>query len=171
MDIPQVKLVLSGMSSMEQMEENVRIFSQDAPLDAQEKQAVFAVADAIRNFVPCTACRYCCKGCPMELDIPTLIGVYNDLRMAPAVNIGMYLDTLPEGKLPSACIGCGKCAQICPQGIDVPDVMRRFSEEIAKLPKWADICASARRRRRAWKRANRNRRGKARLEKRHFGPR
>ena len=38
------------------------------------------------------------------------------------------------------CIGCGKCAQICPQGIDVPDVMRRFSEEIAKLPKWADIC-------------------------------
>ena len=140
LDIPQVKLVLSGMSSMEQMEENVRIFSQDAPLDAQEKQAVFAVADAIKNFVPCTACRYCCKGCPMELDIPTLIGVYNDLRMAPAVNIGMYLDTLPEGKLPSACIGCGKCAQICPQGIDVPDVMRRFSEEIAKLPKWAEIC-------------------------------
>ena len=140
LDIPQVKLVLSGMSSMEQMEENVRIFSQDAPLDAQEKQAVFAVADAIRNFVPCTACRYCCKGCPMELDIPTLIGIYNDLRMAPAVNIGMYLDTLPEDKLPSACIGCGKCAQICPQGIDVPDVMRRFSEEAAKLPKWADIC-------------------------------
>ena len=65
---------------------------------------------------------------------------YNDLRMAPAVNIGMYLDTLPEGKLPSACIGCGKCAQICPQGIDVPDVMHRFSEEAAKLPKWADIC-------------------------------
>ena len=91
LDIPQVKLVLSGMSSMEQMEENVRIFSQDAPLDAQEKQAVFAVADAIKNFVPCTACRYCCKGCPMGLDIPTLIGVYNDLRMAPAVNIGMYL--------------------------------------------------------------------------------
>ena len=60
--------------------------------------------------------------------------------MAPAVNIGMYLDTLPEDKLPSACIGCGKCAQICPQGIDVPDVMRRFSEEAAKLPKWADIC-------------------------------
>ena len=44
------------------------------------------------------------------------------------------------GRVVCGCTGCGACAQICPQGIDVPDVMRRFSEEIAKLPKWADIC-------------------------------
>ena len=61
-----------------------------------------------------------------------MIGVYNDLRMAPAVNIGMYLDTLPEEKLPSACIGCGKCAQVCPQGIDVPAHLKAFAAELAR---------------------------------------
>ena len=59
--------------------------------------------------IPCTKCRYCVDGCPMELNIPMLIEIYNDLRYAPGVNSALKIEFMPEDKRPTACICCGSC--------------------------------------------------------------
>ena len=138
--LPNVTMVLSGMSSYEQMQENIATFETFAPLNEREKQALSDIADGMKNALPCTSCRYCCDGCPMGLDIPVLINAYNDARFQAAFTVSMMLDTLPEDKLPSACIGCGHCAQICPQKINIPKAMEEFAELIPKLPNWAKVC-------------------------------
>lgn len=138
--LPNVKMVLSGMSSMEQMVENVKTFEESKTLNETELKTLMEVAEGMKNSIPCTACRYCCDGCPQGLDIPALLATYNELRFSPAVNIGMRIEALPEDKRPSACIACGKCAQICPQNIDIPAEMEQFAAELKKLPSWAEIC-------------------------------
>ena len=138
--LPNVKVVLSGMSDMRQLEDNAATFEALRPLTGAEEKALLDIAEGMKNSVPCTACRYCCEGCPKGLDIPLLLSLYNELRVAPAVSIGMHLDALPEDKKPAACVGCGKCAKICPQGIDIPQVMKDFSAAIKTLPSWAALC-------------------------------
>ena len=140
MDLPQVKVILSGMSDLRQMQENVRTCSEEIPLSAEEQQALAGIADKLTQCVPCTACRYCCDGCPMGLDIPMLLASYNDAKFAPNFTVGMRLDSLPEEQLPTACIGCGACAEICPQKIDIPGAMQDFSELMKTLPNWSQIC-------------------------------
>ena len=76
----------------------------------------------------------------MGLDIPALLAIDNELRFAPAMNIGMRIDALPENKRPSACIGCNACTQICPQHIDIPGELRSMTELLAKSPSGAQIC-------------------------------
>jgi len=122
------------------MHENTETFSSADPLSAEEEKALLDAAERLKNSVPCTACRYCIEGCPMGLDIPTLISVYNELKFQTSFNLDMYLSSLPKDKLPSACVACGKCAQICPQSIDIPGVMKNLAEEAAKLPSWAEMC-------------------------------
>ena len=138
--IDGVTMVLSGMSNMEQMEDNVKTFSAAAPLTAAENDAVMAAAEALKNSVPCTACRYCCDGCPMELDIPLLLGFYNDLKVTPSFLLGMRIESLPPEKLPSACIGCGACAAICPQNINIPEKLADMANILKDIPSWEAIC-------------------------------
>ena len=138
--IDNVKVILSGMSTYAQMQDNVNTFEQCAPLNEEENQALMDVAESLKNSVPCTGCRYCCDGCPMGLDIPRILASYNDFRYAASFNAYMWLEGEPEDKRPSACIGCGKCAQICPQGIDIPGAMKDFADRIAEQPSWAQIC-------------------------------
>lgn len=138
--LPNVTMVLSGMSNLEQMTDNLETFSLEKPLSAQEQDLLLTLAEGMKNSIPCTACRYCCDGCPMGLNIPNLLATYNEIRFSPAVNVAMRVEALPEEKRPSACIGCGKCAAICPQGIDIPQAMKDFSEALSKLPSWAEIC-------------------------------
>lgn len=138
-DLPNVKMILSGMSNMAQMVENVETFQQEKPLTEAERATLLEIAEGMKNSVPCTACRYCCDGCPQGLDIPVLISAYNEIRFSPSLNVPMLLDALPEDKRPAACIACGKCAKVCPQSIDIPGAMKGLVEECAKLPSWADI--------------------------------
>lgn len=138
--LSNVKMILSGMSDMKQMIDNVKTFSEQKPLSTQEEKTLLEIAEGMKNSIPCTACRYCCDGCPMELDIPMLLAAYNELRFSPAVNVSMRIEFMEETKKPSACIACGKCAQICPQNIDIPGAMKDFSEKLSKLPSWAEIC-------------------------------
>ena len=138
--LPNVKMVLSGMSSMEQMVDNVKTFSEDKPLTAEETALLLDIAEGMKDSVPCTACRYCCDGCPAGLDIPGLISTYNELRFSPAVNVAMRIEFMPEDKKPTACIGCGQCTRMCPQNIDVPGALKDFAEKLSKLPSWAEIC-------------------------------
>ncbi len=138
--LENVQMILSGMSSIEQMQDNLRIFEQRNPLSAEEMQRLYQAAEGMKNSLPCTGCRYCCDGCPKGLDIPLLISAYNDMRFEPSFNVTMAIDALPEGKRPADCIGCGACAAICPQRIDIPAAMKDFTAEIGKQPSWADIC-------------------------------
>lgn len=138
--LPNVKMVLSGMSNMEQMVDNVKTFTEEKPLSNQENDLLLEIAEGMKNSIPCTACKYCTSGCPMGLDIPGFISTYNEIRVAAVVNSVMHIQAMPKDKQPSACIACGKCSQICPQGIDIPQVMKEFSEALDKIPSWADIC-------------------------------
>ena len=137
--LANVKMVLSGMSTMEQMQENIRTFSTDAALNDAERQALLTIAEQLKRSIPCTACRYCTDGCPMGLDIPKLISIYNDFRMSPALTPTMMIEALPENERPSACIGCGACAAACPQKIDIPAAMADCAEIYAKQTTWAEL--------------------------------
>lgn len=138
--LPNVKMVLSGMSNMEHMQDNVHTFEERKILSEREDAVILGIAEGMKNSIPCTACRYCCSDCPKGLDIPALLAAYNELRFDPALNVSMRLEALPEEKRPSACIGCGKCAQICPQKIDIPAAMKDFADRLSKMPSWAEIC-------------------------------
>jgi len=138
--LPNVKMVLSGMTTMEQLTDNLRTFAEAKPLTQTELDALYTVAESMKNGVPCTACRYCCEGCPMELDIPLLLSVYNDMKFNPAFTVSMRLEGFAPEKLPAACVGCGACTQICPQKIEIPEAMEELTDLLAKTPKWADIC-------------------------------
>lgn len=137
--LSNVKMILSGMSDLQQMKENIATFERRLPLDEKELQIILDIAEGMKDSIPCTACRYCCDGCPVELDIPMLLSVYNDIRVEPLVNSAMRVEALGEGKGPSACIKCGKCAKSCPQAIDVPTCMEDFEERLSKIPKWVDV--------------------------------
>ena len=138
--LPNVKVVLSGMSAMDQMTDNVNTFSGGTPLDDREAALAGEIAEGMKNALPCTRCRYCCDGCPMGLDIPMLIHAYNDVKFARSMTVAMQFDALPEEKKPSACIGCGACAAVCPQNIDIPAAMAELAETISKMPSWAEMC-------------------------------
>lgn len=135
-----VQMILSGMSTLQQMEDNLRIFDAPRVLDGREDALLMEIAEGLKNSVPCTACRYCCEGCPQKIDIPAMLAKYNDFRVAPSFNITMSVEATPEGSRPADCIGCGKCARVCPQGIDIPAVLKEFSEKLAQQPSWAEIC-------------------------------
>ncbi len=139
MELPNVTTILSGMSNMEQVIDNVRTFSVDKPLDENEKAIIAGIAEGMQNTIPCTGCRYCCDGCPMELDIPMLLDTCNELRFSASVNTGMRIEALPAEKRPHACIGCGACVQICPQKIDIPERLTELAGLYDALPKWSDI--------------------------------
>ena len=141
-DLPNVKMVLSGMSNLTQMQENIETFEAEKPLTPAERQTLLDIAEGMKNSIPCTSCRYCTAGCPMQLDIPNLISALNELRFSPAgaMNVGMRMEALPENKQPKSCIACGKCTRMCPQNIDIPGAMRDFADRLAKGPSWAEIC-------------------------------
>ena len=139
-DIPGVTMILSGMSSMDQLQDNLRTFARRKPLTEAETAVLLNIAEGMKDSVPCTACRYCTPHCPMGLDIPLLLATYNELRFSPAIKVAMRLEGLPADKQTSACIGCGACAAICPQRIDIPAAMKDLAEKLAGIPKWTDIC-------------------------------
>jgi predicted aldo/keto reductase-like oxidoreductase len=133
-------MILSGMSNMAQMMDNVKTFEERKLLSAEEEAVLLEAAEGLKDGVPCTACRYCCKSCPMGLDIPMFLEMYNSARITPALTIGMRIQGLPADKQPSACIACGACRKNCPQKIDIPGALADFSARLEKMPKWVDVC-------------------------------
>ena len=132
-NVPGVTMILSGMSNIEQLQENLRIFSAPSSISDTEKETLLHIAaDLLKNRLPCTACRYCTEDCPQQLDIPTLIKLYNDhVRSGGLTAILPLSETLPEVK-PDACIGCGKCESVCPQNIKIRDMMADFAAYLNK---------------------------------------
>ena len=133
--LPEVTTVLSGSSSLEQMAENIALFEEEHPLSAEETEALLGVADDMvrSNVLPCTACRYCTSHCPVGLDIPMLLALYNEHKLTNGGFIApMMLGTLPEDERPAACIGCGTCSSVCPQQIDIPTALADFAAMLEK---------------------------------------
>ena len=140
-DMPGVTVILSGMNEVFQVEDNLRTFREENPLSDEERSVLLDIAENLKKGVPCTACRYCCDGCPMELDIPYLLQCYNDYKFATTMTPSMRIDALSEDKRPAACIGCGQCMHACPQGIDVPSALAELAEMYEKGPHWGDVVA------------------------------
>lgn len=133
MELPGIAVVLSGMSDLEQVEENVRTCSEDSAWSDRETEVLRQVSGLLHRAyaVTCTSCRYCCSDCPQELDIPFLLSAYNEYKTGGKKEMASWrlarLRALPEEKRPSACVGCGQCTAHCPQGLDVPAYMREMA--------------------------------------------
>ncbi len=131
--IPEVTVILSGMSDFQQLKENIGTFEEDRPLKGEEWEALLGIAGKMlqKKTLPCTACRYCTAHCPKGLDIPSLLALYNEHCFTEGGFIApMVMATLPEEKRPSSCIGCRSCEAVCPQQIKVSEAMKDFSEKV-----------------------------------------
>ena len=130
--IQGVGTVLSGMSNMEQLQHNIALFEKEDVLAPAENDALLALGHklATAKGVPCTACHYCVSHCPLDLDIPRLLELYNEHLSRPSFGFiaPMALGALPADKQPSSCIGCGSCSQVCPQQIDIPEALADFAK-------------------------------------------
>ena len=133
--IPEVKVILSGMSDMEQLKENISIFETDEPLDQNEMKTLLDIADRMlsQKTLPCTGCRYCTEYCPQQLDIPYLIKLYNEHNFSGGGFLApMALSKLEKDQWPSACLHCQSCEAVCPQQIAISDAMADFAEKISQ---------------------------------------
>ena len=133
--LPETKVILSGMTDLAQVEDNLRTFETEKPLTEREQEVLSEIASDMlsKKILPCTACRYCTGYCPQELDIPYLLSLYNDYEFTGGgytpVMRGLALS---EDKQPSACIGCASCEQVCPQQIGISGAMSDFAEKLKK---------------------------------------
>ena len=130
----------SATSNLDHMIENTNTSEERKPLNEAETALLMEIAESMKDGVPCTACRYCCDGCPKGLDIPTFLAAYNEIKYLPNVNSVMPIQFMDEDKQPSACIACGKCVKICPQNINIPEALKDMVEIMKKIPSWLDIC-------------------------------
>ena len=139
--VPQPTVVLSGMSNQAQMEDNIRTFSTEAPLNSEELALLAGIAQSMMGSIPCTACRYCCAGCPMGIDIPKLLNMSNEAQLGKvSINIMMRYSAIEEGRRAEDCISCGQCREACPQKIDVPAELEKLAGIIASQTTWEEIC-------------------------------
>ena len=122
--------VLSGMSTVVQVEENTQVFSDFRPLIGEEEGVLQEVAGIIRRAVavPCTACGYCLSGCPAGIAIPQFFALYNEHRrdgwQANAAERYRAVNSAPA----SACMACGQCESSCPQKLPIMELLRQVSE-------------------------------------------
>lgn len=129
--IPNVTMILSGMSTMEQMQKNIKTFEEDKPLNEEEMKEILGIADEMLkgNILPCTACRYCTAHCPKGLNIPELLSLYNEHSFTGGGFIApMAISALPDDKKPSACVGCKSCEAVCPQQLKISEAMKDFTK-------------------------------------------
>jgi len=125
--------VLSGMSSFEQLKDNVDYMKDFKPLNEEEMNATLKVGEMLRNMggIPCTACRYCVDGCPMKISIPDLFSCYNSKIQFKDWNAGYYYNVHTNdghGKA-SECIKCGACEKICPQHLEIRNLLEKVAKE------------------------------------------
>ena len=124
-------MMLSGMSDMEQMLDNIKTFEDLKPLDEAELAAKDEVIRVIKSkgTIPCTACRYCTAGCPQKINIPALFATYNNQQIEDIWrNEYYYRINIAHGGKASDCIKCGACEAACPQGIQIRDMLEKVAD-------------------------------------------
>ena len=128
-----VQMILSGMTTPAQMEDNVRTFEERRPLTDQEEKVLLDIAKGMYGAVPCTACRYCTAGCPAGIDIPSYFSCFNSKRMfGRPQSSERYAELTKNGSGPNDCIGCGQCEEACPQHLKVRELLREVAAEFGE---------------------------------------
>lgn len=131
--IPEVKMTLSGMSTMQQLKNNIDTFSEFKPLNDEEFELVIRMADERinSNILPCTSCRYCVGVCPNKIEIPKIFSWYNRHAVAGGYYIAPFGIVGGDKKKSSlACLNCKKCESVCPQNIKISDVFADINGRI-----------------------------------------
>ena len=132
---PGVMMVLSGMSNLEQMKDNLSYMKDFKPLSEKELAAIEQVQQIFHNLhlIPCTSCRYCIDGCPKHISIPDLFTVMNDNQRHHDWNASYYygIHTASGGRA-SECVKCGKCENICPQHLPIRKLLEEAAAEFEK---------------------------------------
>ena len=129
---PGIRMVLSGMSDMEQMLDNTSFMADFHPLNEKEMAAIQKVREIFRakDMIPCTACRYCIDGCPQHISIPDLFAVMNTKQIHKNWDADRCYSEVhtATGRRASDCLECGKCEQVCPQHLPI----RKLLKDVAK---------------------------------------
>ena len=133
--LPDTAVVLSGMSNAEQLEDNIRTFSDLKPLSDGEQSTLRQAFDAMvgQHLIGCTACHYC-DGCPQNIEIPRAIEIMNNFSIfRDARSFSWHYHEIPEGKRPDRCIACRECEEKCPQKLPISQIMHDIAEKSAEL--------------------------------------
>ena len=131
--LPNVMMVLSGMSNLEQMEDNLSFMRDFQPLSEEEQQVVEAAREALLQFdrIACTGCHYCTPGCPMEIHIPEIFAVMNVYKMYGNLNESRHdYGWRPGGAKASECVQCGQCEDACPQHLPIISLLEEVVETL-----------------------------------------
>ena len=131
--LENVFMVLSGMSNMEQLQDNTSYMKEFEPLTESEQEGIQKVVEALSKLptIPCTKCRYCVDGCPKKINIPGLFQAYNNIIQFGDNEVSRrnYTQAIKDHGMASECIGCGKCETSCPQHLEI----RKLLKDVTKV--------------------------------------
>jgi len=143
-NMPEVSVILSGTSTLEQLKDNLRIFNKSARnvMSEADQNLIKNIREAFESntSIGCTSCRYCMP-CPQGVSIPEIFRLYNSNQRMKSHwgDKGMYRDNLlPSGSGADQCISCGICLEHCPQELDIPVLLKKVHEEFTPKEKTSD---------------------------------
>lgn len=134
--LPNVAIVLSGMSNMDQLKDNMSTISDFTPISNEELKVIDSVVEELKKIkpIPCTGCRYC-MDCSFGVDIPGVFEIYNEYKKTEnkLLTFNNYYKYMDEDKRANNCEKCGACMTKCPQHINIPEELEKIDKEMAKL--------------------------------------
>ena len=135
--LDNVAMVLSGMSNMEQLMDNISYMKEFVPMNAEETELVHKAAEMIKDSIaiPCTGCSYCTEGCPMQIAIPDLFRVYNKSKRGEITDVEAneeYRQLTESGGKARECLACGQCQVACPQLLEIINYLKDVAKCMEK---------------------------------------
>lgn len=135
--LDNVAMVLSGMSNIEQLMDNISYMKEFVPMNAEETELVHKAAEMIKDSIaiPCTGCSYCTEGCPMQIAIPDLFRVYNKSKRGEITDVEAneeYRQLTESGGKARECLACGQCQVACPQHLEIINYLKDVAKCMEK---------------------------------------